>query len=315
MLRMKRTLVLTLFVFLCSCSILRGDRKDSLVSKADIMDVPFNARSEDEAPRHRLLVLPFLDERADKSQAVMDVARQTVVRELSKTRQFVIVSLSDFPQDPKKFINEDNEYDLVQISRLASSMGVSAVVEGKVLSIKARRLGDTLGLIRRLRAQVSTQVRLRVYAGKNGKEILNEMRSAETEASTTHVAERGDLSRGLSEDPELIRNVVRKAFASTVPNLTRAIEKLSWEGRVAMVNGERIFINAGRLSGLQVGDILKVTDEGNEVYDPETGRFIGTAPGRLKGTIEVVSYFGKDGAIAVIHSGSGFQENDRVELY
>ncbi len=93
------------------------------------------------------------------------------------------------------------------------------------------------------------------------------------------------------------------------------MEKLSWEGRVAAVAGERIFVNAGRLSGLQVGDILKITDEGDDVYDPETGRFIGTAPGRLKGTVEVVSYFGKDGAIAVVHSGSGFQENDRVELY
>jgi hypothetical protein len=82
-----------------------------------------------------------------------------------------------------------------------------------------------------------------------------------------------------------------------------------------MVSGERVFINAGRLSGLQVGDILKVTEEGDDVYDPENGRFIGTAPGRLKGTIEVVSYFGRDGAIAVVHSGSGFQENDRVELY
>src|SRR5690606_25714789 len=99
---------------------------------------------------------------------------------------------------------------------------------------------------------------------------------------------------------------VRKAFVSSVPNVLRAVEKLSWEGRVAMVAGERIFVNAGRLSGLQIGDILKVTEEGEDVYDPETGRFIGTAPGRLKGTIEVVTYFGKDGAIAVIHSGSGF---------
>jgi hypothetical protein len=113
----------------------------------------------------------------------------------------------------------------------------------------------------------------------------------------------------------LIRAAVRTAFQGAIPNIIRAVEKLSWEGRVAMVSGERIFVNAGRLTGLQVGDIMKITEEGDDVYDPETGRFIGTAPGRLKGTIEIVSYFGKDGAIGVIHSGSGFQENDRVELY
>lgn len=69
------------------------------------------------------------------------------------------------------------------------------------------------------------------------------------------------------------------------------------------------------MSGLQVGDILKVTEEGHEVYDPETGAYIGNAPGRMKGTLEVISYFGKDGAISILHSGSGIKENDKVELY
>lgn len=307
--------ILAFSLVVSGCSSLRGSRENSSVSKTEVVDVPFNARGEDENPKHRILVLPFLDERMDKAQNSTEVARQTVVRELLKTRQFVMVALEDFPQDPKKFLTEENEYDLAQVARLAANLGVTAVVEGKVMSIKARRIGDTVGLFRKLKAEISTQVRLRVYAGKNGKEILNEVRSAETEASTTHVAQRGELTEALSENPELVRAVIRKAFAGSVPNIIRVVEKLNWEGRVAMVNGERIFINAGRLSGIQVGDILKVTDTGHEVFDPETGRFIGMAPGRLKGTIEVISYFGKDGAIAVVHSGSGFQENDRIELY
>lgn len=302
--------------FLVGCSHLSSKPAASEKASApEIRDVPYSARGEDEPPRHRVLVLPFLDERLDRTQTTTDAARQGVVRELLKTRQFVVVSLEDFPQDPKKFLTEDNEYDLTQVARIASSMGVAAVIEGKVMNIKAKRVGDSVGLFRELKAQVSSQVRVRIYAGKNGKEILNEVRSAETETSSTHLAQEGDISRTLTDDPELVRAAVRKAFAGSVPNILRSMEKLSWEGRVAMVSGERVFINAGRLSGLQVGDILKITDEGEDVYDPETGRFLGTAPGRLKGTVEVVSYFGKDGAIAVIHSGSGFQENDRVELY
>lgn len=299
---------------LVSCSHLSGKHADK-APEIETKDVGFAARSEEEAPRHRILILPFLDERPDHSQAMTEVARQTVVRELLKTHQFVIVTPEDFPQDPKKFLSEENEYDLTAVSRQAAALGVAAVVEGKVLSIKAKRIGDSVGLIRTLKAQVSTQVRVRIYAGKNGKEILNEVRSADTDATSTRVGERGDMTVSLSEDPELIRAAIRKAFLGAIPNIMRAIEKLGWEGRVAMVSGERVFVNAGRLSGIQVGDVLKVTEEGDDVYDPETGRFIGTAPGRLKGTVEVVSYFGKDGAIAVIHSGSGFQENDRVELY
>lgn len=311
---MRKIFLSAVVLGLAGCSLLKAQRPSEKAGP-EIRDVPYAARNDDEAPRHRVLVLPFLDERVDKSAAMADVARATVVRELAQTRQFVVVSLNDFPQDPKKFLNEENEYDLAQISRLASAMGVAAVIEGKVISMKAKRIGDSVGLIREVKASVATQVRLRIYAGKNGKEILNEVRSAETEATSTRYAERGDIVSNLADDPELIKTAVRKAFLSAIPNVVRAVEKLGWEGRVAMVSGERVFVNAGRLSGLQVGDILKVTDEGDDVYDPETGRFIGTAPGRLKGTIEVVSYFGKDGAIAVVHSGSGFLENDRVELY
>lgn len=300
-------------LFLSGCSVLGSKREAK--PQTEVRDVPAVARGDDEPPRHRVLILPFLDERLDKSQAMSEVARQTVVRELLRTQQFVIVSNDDFPQDPKKFITEENDYDMAQVAKIASGLGVAAVIEGKVLSIRAKRIGDSMGVIRSLKAQISTQVRVRIFAGKNGKEILNEVRSADTEATTTRVGERGDLTASLTEDPELVRAAVRKAFLSSVPNILRSVEKLSWEGRVAMVSGERVYVNAGRLSGLQVGDILKVTEEGEDVYDPDTGRFIGTAPGRLKGTVEVVSYFGKDGAIAVIHSGSGFQENDRVELY
>src|SRR5690606_18664121 len=104
-------------------------------------------------------------------------------------------------------------------------------------------------------------------------------------------------------------------FAGTVSLIIQAADKLSWEGRIAVIEGPRIYLNSGRVSGLNVGDILKVTAKGDEIYDPETGDFIGVAPGRMKGTLEVVSYFGTDGAISVVHSGSGFRENDYVELY
>jgi hypothetical protein len=150
---------------------------------------------------------------------------------------------------------------------------------------------------------------------KNGSIAINEMRTADVEDSTTRVAERSYSDRMLEDDPKLIESVITEAFKSTVPRIVQSLEKLSWEGRVALVKGDRIYLNAGRISGLMIGDILKVSEEGEDVYDPDTGSLIGKVPGRLKGTIEVISYFGKDGSIGIIHSGSGFRENDRVELY
>lgn len=282
--------------------------------ETEVRDVPYTARQPEEPPRHRVLIMPFLSKGTQKEQILED-SRRALVRELGATKRFVILDNRDLPKDLKTYMNAEGDFDLEAISKVAANMGIAAVIEGKVIDIRAKRLGDSVGMFRKVSAQVESEMRLRVAAARNGKEILNEMRSAVADTSTTQFMEDSFDEKSLTEDANLIRESVRKATVSSVANIVRAVEKLTWEGRIALISGERVFINAGRLSGLQIGDILKVTEDGEEVYDPETGRFIGTAPGRMKGTIELVSYFGKDGAIGIYHSGSGFKENDKVEIY
>lgn len=285
-------------------------------SGPEIRDLPYQARQSRElVPRKRVMVLPFIDTgSATRSARAADAARDAFLRQMRKTDDFVVVANSDFPKDVSTYL-KNGEYELEAMGKIGGGMGLSAIIEGKILEIKARRIGDAVGLVREVRARIQASVQIRVVNTKNGHVILNETRSAEVEDSTTRVAERSSSDRFLEEDPKLIELVVAKAFQSTVPRIAQALDKLSWEGRVALIKGDRIYLNAGRLSGLQIGDILKVTEDGEDVYDPETGALIGRVPGRLKGTIEVVSYFGKDGSIGIIHSGSGFKENDLVELY
>lgn len=291
------------------CAALRPVQRTT--TAPEYRDLPLGGPA-DEGVRHRVLVLPFLDENLNRSEEASKVARETFLKELAYSGQFIVVALSDFPQDPKEFIKEKQEYDLTRVARIAAPLGVAAVIEGKLLDLNAKKLGDAVGVFRKEKALVESNVRIRVVAGKSGREIFNQSAQARREAFATQVGTRSNLR---ADDPELVIESTRQAYLSLLPGVKAAIEKLNWEGRVAMVTGERIYINAGRLSGLQVGDILKITEEGNDVFDPETGRFIGVAPGRLKGTVEVISYFGKDGAVSVIHSGHGFRENDLVQLY
>lgn len=281
----------------------------------EIRDVPFVAReSQEAAPRKRVMVLPFVDSAALRSDKTSLYAREAFVKSLKRTDDFVIVANSDFPKDIASYL-KGGEYDLESMGKLGGAMGLSAIIEGRVLEVKAKRIGDEVGLVRQVRARIAATVQIRVVNAKNGHIIMNETRSAEVEDSTTRVAERASSDRFLEEDPRLIDTVVTQAFKGLVPRIAQSVEKLNWEGRVAMVKGDRVFLNAGRISGLQIGDILKVSEEGEDVYDPETGNMIGRVPGRLKGTIEVISYFGKDGSVGLVHSGSGFRENDLVELY
>jgi hypothetical protein len=302
-------------ILLAGCSLLSTNRATAPSAGPEVRDLPFEAReSRDTSPRKRIMVLPFIDNGASRSEKAAQYAREAFVRALKRTDDFVIVANTDFPKDVATFL-KGGEYDIEAMGKLGGAMGLAAIVEGRVIDVKARRIGDEVGLVRQVRARIQATVQLRVVNTKNGHIIMNETRSAEVEDTTTRVAERAASDRFLEEDPKLIDAVVGQAFKGLVVRISQSIEKLSWEGRVAMVKGDRVFLNAGRISGLQIGDILKVSEDGEDVYDPETGNLIGRVPGRLKGTLEVISYFGKDGSVGLVHSGSGFRENDLVELY
>jgi len=303
-------LFLNLALVGCSSLTSRSSARNDI--DPEIRNVPVSAR--DEAPRKRILVLPFLDASTRRSETIPSVARSAVISWLARTNRFVIVNNDDFPKDVSQYL-ENGEYNLEAVAKIAAGMGVAAVIEGKVLEIKARRIGDRVGIIRSIHANVDATIQIRTVATKNSKEILNIKKSASIRSTTQRVGKYSYSDKDLEEDPKLVHDVTVKAFKGVIKPLALSIDKLSWEGRVALVKGEQIFINAGRLSGLQVGDVLKVTESSEEVYDPDSGALIGHVPGRMKGTLEVVSYFGRDGSITVLHSGAGILENDRVELY
>ncbi len=281
----------------------------------EVRDVSYQAReSAMGGLRKRVMVLPFIDAGISHTDKTAILAREALVRALRKTEDFVIVANTDFPKDLSTYL-KNGEYDLETMGKIGASIGLAAIIEGKLIEVKAKRVGDEVGLVRQIRVRTDATINIRMAATKNSHIILNEMRSATLEDSTTRVAERSFSDRYLEEDPKLIDAVVTKAFQSTVPRIVQSVDKLNWEGRIALVKGDRVYLNAGRLSGIQIGDILKITEEGEDVFDPETGNLIGKAPGRLKGTVEVVTYFGKDGSICAVHSGSGFRENDAVEVY
>ncbi len=307
--------ILVLSFLLPACSLINPKRVDRNRPAPKVKDLPYKARSSSLAPlRKRVVVLPFLNEAARSSEQVSKLARKIFIDSLYSSDQFVLVTPNDIFEDTNKYA-ANNTYDLERMAMDARKKGISAIIEGKIISIKTRRLGDSIGLFRQVKAQTEALISIRVASARSGKILHEERKTATVQASTTRVAKYSHTDRFLEQDPNLVSAVVTKAFRNSSIPIVRAIEKISWEGRIANIQGERVFINAGRMTGIQLGDILRVTEEGREIYDPASGELIGKVPGRMKGTVEIISYFGKDGSIGLVHSGSGFSENDRVDLY
>jgi len=306
-------LALSLALIACSSSE-KAEENQPKETKKQIKDVPAQARKDDQSPRKRIMVLPFLDVSESRPQELRDKARDTFIREINNTGRVIVVDSRDLKMDLTKAM-VSGDYVLKDISKQAADLGATILMDGKIMDIKVSRKADPVGIFRQMKTKFEASVRIRMVISKSGKEIFNTVKTVTLEEAQTRVGENASADRMLKTNPELIEKLVTDAFLDFQPQILASLDKIAWEGRVAMISGERIFLNVGRLSGLQVGDILKVTEDGEEIFDPQTGNFIGKSQGRLKGTLEVISYFGQDGTVTIIHSGSGFKENDRVELY
>ena len=87
----------------------------------------------------------------------------------------------------------------------------------------------------------------------------------------------------------------------------------TWEGRIAYIEEDKVYLNVGRLSGLKKGDVLSVYAQGREVINPVTGISLGYL-GKKKGEVKIISFFGENASVAKILSGKGFKINDIVRL-
>ncbi len=84
-------------------------------------------------------------------------------------------------------------------------------------------------------------------------------------------------------------------------DLLSSLLSLDWHARIASVEPDRVFLNAGRLSGLEKGDVLEVYSPGTEIIDKTTNLPLGRIKGTYKGILEVVEDFGVDASWAKMH--------------
>ncbi len=104
-------------------------------------------------------------------------------------------------------------------------------------------------------------------------------------------------------------------FGKVAPKISEdVIRATEWWCRVVSIEDGAVYLSAGRLTGLQPGDRLKVYSRGKELIDPLTHRSLGYAPGKLKGIIEIKNLFGTDASQAVIVEGTGVKAGDIVKM-
>ncbi len=282
--------------------------------KRTIKDLNLKKAQDDKSPRKRVVVLPFLDRSPNRPAEILIQARTDFMNELNRTPDLVALDSSELKIDLTTYLKK-GEYDLTALGQATQSAGVSSLLEGKVIDVRFKTKNEPDPATGLKKAVFEIVVKARMVSVRTGQELFNMVKTVTLEEENTKLPENLTSEVFFNKNPQLVQLLVKDAFLDFTSQLSEAMNQVIWEGRIAALQGEKIFLNVGQVSGLQIGDILKVVEDGNEVYDPEIGYHIGKVPGKVKGTLEVVGYFGQDGAVGVIHSGAGFKENDRIELY
>ena len=79
-----------------------------------------------------------------------------------------------------------------------------------------------------------------------------------------------------------------------------------WYGKVFAVEGQRVYLNAGRESGLQIGQKVKVYQGGKVIAG------IGFDPGKEIATLEIAGFIGTNGSYGAVKEGQSISVSDTV---
>jgi len=252
--------------------------------KVAILD--FDNRSTYKEERIGEAVAKNLSEKLESSQRVVTVD-STVVSEFLKREGIKFESLTD----PKV------------IKQAHQSMGVQAFAYGTVhdLSILSPKVPETP---EEEATSATVKLEIRLMDASTG----NLLKTFIGRSPIFGTRETGENSRS-----KAVLKTIDLALNDILDGFLRQLDLLEWTTTVAKVEGDSLYLNAGKSSGLRIGDTLEVFEPGKEIIHPVTNFSLGWTTGQLKGVIRVTDLFGVDAAIGKVVQGQGFNPNDVVK--
>jgi hypothetical protein len=237
------------------------------------------------------VVIAYLDDQTTGADEVFgDWVAEKLTREVNQRSQRVLFvdyqMVRDF-LERKGFVLADLETPKV-LHWLNEGLGIHALVAGQlsgpyVFATKAAEDQDAT-------ASAILKLEVRIVDTLSGR-ILKDV-----SASNSIIAskEKGPFSEERAEV---------RAIDLTIHDISRALSReldsLDWFCRVAKVEGEEIYINAGKLTGLKIGDVMAVYRSGGS-----------GERGEIKGKIQISAFLGIDASMAKLIDGKKPDVND-----
>ena len=266
-----------------------------------------------QGPKKRVAIINFENRSAYGRERLGDVATDILLTELVRSDRFIVIERQQFDALlAEQQLESEAFMDPATAARAGRLLGVNAIVTGAVTQFGVNEEGTDVMGYRRKRQTAECVVDIRVVDVETGQILYADSGRSTHQSEVTQfmgMGQRGGYNETLGGE------ALRAAISTFINNVITQINYIEWSGKVARVDGDLVYVNAGRRTGLNVGDLLVVLERGEEIVDPDTGLMLGEAPGARRGTIRVVDFFGEDGGICMVESGVGFQVGDAVRVF
>ena len=201
------------------------------------------------------VVMAYLDDRTtDADEVLGDWVAEKLTREVNRRSQRVLFIdyqiVKDF-LEKKGFLLADLETPKV-LYLLNEGLGIHALVVGQlsgpyVFATKAAKDQDAT-------ATAILKLEMRIVDTLSGKTFKNLSASNPITASK---------EKGIFPEEKAKVRAIDLTINDMSKALSRELDNLDWFCRVAKVEGEEIYINAGKLTGLKIGDVMVVFRPGD----------------------------------------------------
>jgi len=247
--------------------------------------------------KRRVIVMPIEDHTNYKDEQLGELATKRLISRLENTGTIICV-------DPNTVSVKGDFTKQATMKQLNELYGIHVVIKGTLSDIytstskiEGKDEKETSFAMSKMTLQIfntETGVTLKQLLGRNPVSLTRE---------------KGDMS---SEKAKI--KAIDLAIEIIAEDLLRTILSIDWHARIASIDGEKVYINAGRLSGLERGGILSVYAPGEQIIDSKTQAPLGRVKGSYKGDLEVFELFGVDACWAKIKKGGNFSPSDLVYL-
>ncbi|MDO8446377.1 MAG: CsgG/HfaB family protein [Deltaproteobacteria bacterium] len=270
--------------------------------------------SEYKGPKLRVGVVNFQNRTPSKVLGIGEAASDILGTILQKTERFIVIPQQDIQSIlEQQRLGASGAINPDTAAKMGEILGLNAIVTGAVTAYSEAEEGKDL-LVYQTKKQIArVTVDYRVVDTTTGVQLLADSGAGIYEKQVSRTLGLGGRA---GYDPDLRDGALRDALTKAMVNMMKQLGTRRWAGRVAQVDGNSLYINAGQKSGLNVGDKLDVFRAGKEIIDPVTKMKLGVTENLIGQAIIMKNDIGDQADLSIANptSGSGFRSGDIVKF-